>query len=1075
MSLEAVLKTYFASLHDTGKAGDAREESFYPSMAELLAQVANELGHEDIHITVNPRPTAGGNPDFRVWRGQHEVIGYIEAKKPGEKLANITRSEQLKRYRAAFPNLILTDFCTFRLFRNGEVADEVEAGKALVLNEIQYPPPAQNVAELEALLTQFFSFSLPKTFDAPNLAKELARRTRFLDNMVLERLKAVQNGRLQGFYDAFRKFLVAELTVPQFADLYAQTITYGLFAARTRVPEGTTFTRQTAVQFIPRTIGVLHDVFEFLSYGDLPEELAWIIDDIIELLRAADAGAILDRHYHEGKGSDPIVHFYETFLAEYDPKERERRGVYYTPEPVVGYIVRSLHQILKDEFGLADGLADASVRLLDPAAGTMTFVARAAEQAVEEYGAKYGEGNREGFLRDHVLANFYGFELMMAPYAVGHLKMGFYLEQLGHRLADDERFKLYLTNTLEMEKKEQTNIPGTAALAEEAEHAHEVKQQVPILVVLGNPPYSGHSANTGEWISHLIDDYKVEPGGKDKLKERNPKWLQDDYVKFLRFAEWKIEQAGHGVVGMITNHSWLDNPTFRGMRWHLMQTFDEIRVLDLHGNSLKKERAPDGGEDQNVFDIRQGVAISFFIKRRREDAVQEVIVSAGEWSEPEAEQLGGRSPSHTLATVHHAELWGKRQDKYGWLDTHGVGNTGWSVLAQGTGFLVFAPQDFTLAAAYSSWPSIENFYRQRVTGLQTHRDRFVSAFDKEALVARVRTFLESDLPDDLLRQVVSLTRTDNLDIAQARSELGRNPNWSDKISQCLYRPFDLRWLLYDAGVVDRRREDVMGHVLAGPNVSLLVPRQHKMEFGAFATRALAIAKAVTAYDGSYFFPLFLYSLESHNDLFSEHDSGDRCPNLHPKLLPLLDRHFGAKVMPETLFHYLYAVLYAPTYRTTYADFLKIDFPRIPFTAEREVFERMAALGERLVQLHLLESDELDPPAVRFEGQTSEDVAANRVAKNKTAGFTWDGDSERVYINPGQYFAPVAEDLWQYRIGGYQVPHKWLKDRTGRVLSTEEVQTYCRILTALGKTIEIQAELDAVYPSVEESLLEIELN
>jgi hypothetical protein len=426
-------------------------------------------------------------------------------------------------------------------------------------------------------------------------------------------------GMLSGFFEAFRTYLIGTLTSEDFADLFAQTITYGLFAARTRTGEG--FSRRAAFDNIPHTIGVLRDLFRFISLGDLPEQLAWCVDDIAEVLAVADATGILARYYHEGKGSDPIVHFYETFLAQYDPAKRERRGVYYTPESVVGYIVRSLHGLLKTEFGKRDGLASDGVTLLDPAAGTMTFVARAAQQAVAEFEAKYGSGGSEDFIRRHVLKNFYAFELMMAPYAVGHLKMGFFLEELGHRLRGDERVPFYLTNTLDNEILEKSHLPGFSSLAEESSLAAVVKKQTPVLVILGNPPYYGQSSNPSErmrkiqkgdkyvigwnpktgggaeailtvknetedilqptFIGHLIRDYFFVD--EKPLGEKNPKWLQDDYVKFLRFAQWKIDQAGCGVVGMITNHGYLDNLTFRGMRKCLMRTFDEIYILDLHG------------------------------------------------------------------------------------------------------------------------------------------------------------------------------------------------------------------------------------------------------------------------------------------------------------------------------------------------------------------------------------------------------------------------------------------------------------------------------------------------------------
>ncbi|MGH9381925.1 MAG: type ISP restriction/modification enzyme [Thermoanaerobaculia bacterium] len=1050
MKLETRLKHYFRALHETARRGDAREESFYPALQGFLSDWAHEQGHEGIHVTVNPRPTEGGNPDFRVWDGGQRVIGYVEAKLPGIDLRSITDSEQLERYCKTFPNLILTDFCQFWLFRDGEVKDKVRAGRAMVLTDLDAPPPPENVGDLQDLLTTFLGFSLPRSFDAPTLARELARRTRFLGRIVLAQLQAEQKakkGRLRSFFQAFRKFLLAQLTEEEFADLYAQTITYGLFAARTRADGD--FNRKNAVLYIPRTIGVLHDVFEFLSWGELSEDLAWIVDDIAHVLAVADAAQILDRYYKQGKGADPIVHFYETFLAEYDPEERERRGVYYTPEPVVGYIVRSLHKLLQSEFGLADGLAAKDVTLLDPAAGTMTFVARAVEQAVATFVDRYGEGGRESFLRDRILPNFYGFELMMAPYAVGHLKMGFYLDELGHRLQPDERFQLYLTNTLEMEKKEQSELPGMAALAEEAEHAHEVKQKIPILVILGNPPYSGISSNTGEWISKLIEDYKYVAG--EHIREKKH-WLQDDYVKFLRFAEWKIAQAGHGVVGMITNHAWLDNPTFRGMRWHLMETFDEIRVLDLHGSTKRQETAPDGGPDKNVFDIQQGVAISFFVKRRTP------------------------VPSDARpASVLHAELWGTREDKYAWLDAHDIKDTGWTELQPNRDFQLFVPRDESGLERYHTYPQVVALFPVRVAGIITARDHFVIDLDRKALERRIVQFRDLNLSTEILRDTYGLKDTRGWKIDQERQWLSTQDDWRQSFKRILYRPFDIRWIYYSPHMVDWGREDIMRHMLVEENLALLTCRQisslpwdHAFVGGTISDDSLVSNRTK---ERGYLFPLYLYAQ-------ADQDEGKpqigwaraREPNLHPRLLPTLNDSWGNRVEAEALLHYVYAILCTPTYRSTYADLLRIDFPRIPFPAERSPFEAMAAFGKRLVALHLLESPELDPPGVRFEGEGD-----NRVARKKSDGFAYDPDTERVGINATQYFAPIPRALWGYRIGGYQVLDKWLKDRKERRLSIDDIQTYCRIATALAKTIEIQTELDEIYPAVEETLLDVRLS
>lgn len=605
-------KKYLSNLFQTYQKGDAREESYYEHLAEFIRDFSQTKRNKKIDITILPKKTEAGNPDFRIWDGTQKITGYIEAKDIDVDLDRIEDSEQLKRYLSTFPNVILTNFTEFRLYRNGEKVDQVSVARPFVIKKLASVPPLENENKFFELLERFLDFSISRTYTAKTLAVELAKRTKFLkDEIVTEELK-IGTKSIQGFYDAFKEFLIAGINEDEFADLYSQTITYGLFAARLRADKN--FNRKSAYDNIPKSIGILRDIFRFISLEDLPKQLEIIIDDIAEVLNTADAKKILDQYYHEGKGSDPVLHFYETFLSIYDPATREKRGVYYTPEPVVSFIVRSLHEILKDKFNISDGLASSNVTLLDPAGGTLGFLAKAIETAVQEFKSKYGKGAVKSFLKEHILQNFYSFELMMAPYAIGHMKMSFLFEELGYKMQDDERVKYYLTNTLEMKELEESKFPGMSSLSAESHEAGKVKKDVPILVILGNPPYSGISSNKGEWITEQIETYKHVDGEHFKEKKH---WLQDDYVKFIRFSQWKIDQAGEGVLGFITNHSYLDNPTFRGMRQSLMNSFDEIYILDLHGNSLKKEKAPDGSKDENVFDIQQGVAICFMIKYKK--------------------------------------------------------------------------------------------------------------------------------------------------------------------------------------------------------------------------------------------------------------------------------------------------------------------------------------------------------------------------------------------------------------------------------------------------------------------------
>jgi predicted helicase len=788
----------------------------------------------------------------------------------------------------------------------------------------------------------------------------------------------------------------------------------------------------------------LRDVFRFISLEDLPIQVECIIDDISEVLSVTDVKKILRTFFHEGKGKDPIVHFYETFLAQYDPATREKRGVYYTPEHVVSYIVRSLHHILKEEFNRSDGFATESVTVLDPAAGTLTFPAEAARLAVNEYVGKYGEGGREGFIKDYILENFYAFELMMSPYAVGHLKISFLLEELGYTLRKEDRAKLYLTNTLEMEDLVQTKLPGMSSLSEESHLAGKVKKEQPILVILGNPPYSGHSANKGKWIDDLLKQgYKRAEGGDDEgyykvdgrsLKEKNPKWLQDDYVKFIRFAQWKIDQAGEGILGFITNHSYLDNPTFRGMRRSLMNSFNEIYILDLHGNSLKKEKCPDGSKDQNVFDIRQGVAIAIFIKKR-----------------------GKRKDCN----VYHSDLWGLRDDKYVWLQKNDLKTTKWKKISPKSESYFFIPRDENLLEKYQEFPKITEIFPVNSVGIVTARDNLTIKWTSDEVRNTIQAFAKMD--KELARIAYSLgedARDWKVELAQ--KDLMDSGLEKNRIVPILYRPFDVRYTYYTGksrGFHCMPRPEVMRHMLQ-ENLGLLVHKREELmiPYSHFlVSNHLVEHGCLSSKTTCYLAPLFVYPDLEKNSLF-KHEK--RQPNIQFNFFKILSSSFNKELKAEDIFYYIYAVVYSTIYRNKYAELLRSDFPRIPFSKDYGLFNRMAKLGERLVRLHLLQSQELDSSLVKSQGKGD-----NVVEKLK-----YDVKDHRVYYNPTQYFEGVTGEIWEYQIGGYQVCNKWLKDRKGKRLSAGDMKHYCRICNALQKTIEIQKEIDAIYPEVEKEII-----
>jgi hypothetical protein len=1043
--LEELLEQYLKNLSKTFQRGDAREESYYKHLNELLRKAADLLDVKNIDVTILPKRTEAGNPDFRIWDGKNHITGYIEAKDPSvTNLDYIEDSEQLERYCSTFPNVILTNFYEFRLYRNNERIKQVMIGRAAIAKKLKTTPPVENIEKFKELLDLFFSFSLPKVQTARSLAIELAKRTRFLRDEVvaveMEEEDSKGHKQITGFYEAFKKYLIATLSKKQFADLYAQTITYGLFAARTRVPKGRDeFNRRLAFDYIPHTIGILRDVFRFISLEEPPKSLQIIVEDIAEILHIVDANKILYEYHRTGKGRDPIIHFYETFLATYDPQIRERRGVYYTPEAVVGYIVRSIHSILKSHFGLADGLASEEVKLLDPAGGTLTFPAEAIRIAANEFKEKYGEGGLHRWLKKNILANYYAFELMMAPYAIGHLKMGFIFDELGYRFADDERFNLYLTNTLEMEEIDQIDIPGLSSLSEESHLAGNVKKEQPVLVILGNPPYSGISANINEWTERLLKDdidgtqsyYKVDG---QPLGEKNPKLLQDDYVKFLRFAQWKIQTSGYGIVGMITNHGYLDNPTFRGMRQSLMKTFDEIYILDLHGNSLKKETTPEGGKDENVFDIRQGVAIALFVKKKKFKETQ----------------------------VCHANLYGLREKKYDFLNGTAFSRKNYRLITPETPWYFLIPRHIAHLEHYNRWIRIVDIFPVNSTGVKTHRDDFVIGFSEQEVKNRIIQFRNKDVSNELLRQTFNLKDTSSWQLESSQKYISKQDNWQEYLQQILYRPFDSRIIYYHDRLVDRSRFEVM-HNMLHENLGLCFMRQFSGVSGySHFLITLNIVDNRTFFSSKgtiQFAPLFLYPFAEKKDLFNQHQI-EKEPNIHQALFEKLSAVYRKKPTPKDILYYIYGIFYSNIYRKTYAEFLKIDFPRVPFTTNYNLFKEVAKLGKELADLHLLKSHILDKPIAKYQGAGDND----RIEK-----VIYNDEEQRIYINKEKYFEGIKAEVWNYHIGGYQVLQKYLKDRKGRIM--DDAPRYCRIIAALSKTIEIQEKLDGIYPEVEKKLID----
>jgi predicted helicase len=1043
-------ETYITKVETDLRGGKATEHTYRGTL-----EVFMESFERGIEASNDPKHIECGAPDFIVEK-RKVPLGYVETKDLGADLTRIEKTDQLQRYLKALNNLILTDYLEFRWYVNGEKKRTIRLAEVGKNNHLIVNPQAET--NITQLFGDFYATETPTVHTPKELANRLAGVTHFIRDQISEVLKASEiSAPFQKRYTAFKDLLLPALKEEEFADLYAQTMTYGLFAAKLSAPKSADFTLASAYQFL------FGNKFLRRLFSDVSEELDEIeiirpyLLDIVSLLNRADFPSILADFGKRTRTEDPVVHFYETFLATYDPKLRASRGVFYTPEPAVQFIVNAVDYLLKTRFHLSWGLADSTVKVLDPATGTGTFLFYVILKIYEEVVTNRKQAGQWKQKSKELLNRIFGFELLIAPYVVSHLKLGLLLKTLDAPLeGNEERLHVYLTNTLEEGVTRAEQLKGLGHyIAEEASDAAFVKKNQEIVVVLGNPPYSGHSANASvdkdgkpNFIGKLLREYYFVDGAP--LGERNPKWLQDDYVKFIRFGEWRINQTGHGILAFITNHGYLDNPTFRGMRQHLMTTFDEIYVLDLHGNSKKKEKTPDGGKDENVFDIQQGVAIILAVKNplRPSDTSPKFDRSTVEFG-------GGR-----VGVVRHAHLWGQREEKYAALRDSNLDDIEWEELNPDKPFYFFIPQDTDLQIEYERGWQMTEVMPQNLLGFQTHRDPVAIAFDERTLRKQVSDFLKH----------------------QPTSQ-----EWEIWNRPCLYRPFDSRRVYLHKDVTDRSRLEVTRHLFE-PNLAFNLIRQTKADTWEHALVSDKPTPAVflEIKDGSSVFPLYLYTTpeETAGTLFAQTET-TRKPNLAPEFIKAVEEKLkvtvtsdvtvtSGAITPEDIFHYAYAVFHSPTYRTRYAEFLKIDFPRLPITSDKKLFRKLAEKGRELVELHLLKSSKVDDfvttypiagdnkvefvrPDMSHQKSDKRDASQNK--NHGKQGARGDMSGLRVYINATQFFGKVPENVWEFKVGGYQVCEKWLKDRKGRVLSSEDITHYQRVVVALKETIRLMKEID----------------
>lgn len=1146
--MQEILKTYLQAIQDIK---DSDKEHTYRTPLENLLNALKECltlqnkALQSIHIKHEPNNDKEGRgaPDFLITKDSL-TLGYIENKRVNADLDSISQSPQIEKYLRLSDNLMLTDYLRFCLVRkndkgNAEIVRECRICELSQLKALAKNPKLFNLEtkakELTELFTLFFSQSPSPIITAKEFANALAQRTRILKDEMIEKQS---NAHIQGLFNAFKESLYKELEFIAFADSFAQTLTYSLFLARLNNNTNETITLDNAYNFIPKSFALIQAMSEYLNKLKKLDSIKWLIEEIIAIINHIDITAIIhDLNKLSQKDllgeyiyKDPYLHLYEDFLKEYDESLREVRGVYYTPAPVVKFIIDSIDLTLQKDFnkqGLQSAITDDNITLLDFATGTGTFLLEAFRKALES-----SDKSTPSFMLKPLLKRFYGFEFLTAPYTIAHLKISQVLkEEFGIELQYNDETKEYeslnimLTNTLYFNNATQKPLPFFAELTKEFEKAQEIKGK-DILIITGNPPYSGASANKGlyedevrityglepslaelsatqrdkieayfkakakmpqdstqqsdsqalkEWrkdnacvlstfaeilkyrklkdnphkFEQLLETYNitgiVENGNLKTLQElivkhnihneKNPKWLLDDYVKFIRFAESKIEKQGGGIFAFISNNAFLDNPTFRGMRYHLLRTFDKIYILDLHGNARKKETTPSGDKDDNVFDIMQGVSINIFVKTKSLRGKVEAIhkqAKAMDCHETKAHH------NDNLATIYHYDLYGKRRDKYHFLKSNNIDSIAWETLKPHSPFYLFIPFN---TKTDKEW-SIKDIFKASGVGICSKRDKIVFHNSKESLKSMLHDFI-TKAKDELYKIHNIGEDSGGWKLEWAIDEIRKNKDNLDEFIQlCHYRPFDHRWTYYtdkNCGFMARPVYEVFRHFLHDfDNIGLVCYRNCGVNGldNIFIANGLIDLHLVGS--GSNIFPL--YTKDS-----------SRNENLSPEFRNFIDKHYKEHFSLEQILGYIYAVLFHKEYREKYLDFLKIDFPKIPFVESKEKFLEFSELGSRLISLHLLQDNALDSHIGRLQ----------KIGKDESRVIdkpSYNAESKRLFINKSLYFDKVDSRVWEYKIGGYAVCEKYLKSHKGEEIDFTHFQ---KIIQTLHKSLELESKITAI--------------
>ncbi|GAA9974158.1 DNA methyltransferase [Helicobacter pylori] len=1075
-----MLKEYLESIKDL--TTEKNELTHRSSLQNLLNRLKDNFNKE-FKIEHEPKKEQGSQPDFRVsFQGLN--IGYIENKRVGVNLRELLKGDQIRKYLELNPNLMLTDYLNFAWVGKDEnnaplIKKEISVAS---LDELSKPlkPKPQTERDLIELFKSFFNHEAAPITNAKDFATHLSPRTRYLKDALIKYQEKTQ---VSSIFNNFKEYLYEELSFEDFSDALAQTLTYSLFLAKLNHPFEK-INLDNVRSSIPKNFAVIREMADFLKKLDGIKEIQWLLNEILSSINHVDMDSII-KDLNDDK--DPYLHFYETFLSAYDPKLRESKGVYYTPDSVVKFIINALDSLLKTHFkdaplGLKSALDNENIKLLDFATGTGTFLLEAFRKALETRKTSDGGISTKEDKYQNLLKQFYGFEYLIAPYAIAHLNLSqAFKEEFKKPLKENDALQIILTNTL-IQPSEIVAYRGLSPIFEkELLNAQEIKKNEKILIITGNPPYSGASSNEGLFEWEVKATYGIEPefqeietkknikltdevqtllkniqtqkesGSKNALKElkslhskyklqkeKNPKWLLDDYVKFMRFAQNKIESLGHGLFGFISNNAFLDNPTFRGLRRSLLECYDELYILNLHGNARKKEETPQGTKDENIFNIMQGVSINLFVKKAQA----------------------------TKQKIHYYDVYGQRAEKYVFLDQNDLNSINWLELTPREPFYLLIPQETPLLEEYEQGFSVQDMFQVGSTGICSQRDHVVFHKDKESLLKLLKDF--STLEPSELRRKYNIKK-DGRDwrLEYAIKDVKANANnLEEYIVSCQYRPFDFYYTYYTGkskSFIAYPRGEVFKHMLPPPpqtnpktpnqtckNIVLITSRrfcQSQKSGAGFVSNKISDLRTWTCpgmEGGDYVNPLY------HNPNYTE--------NFTPEFRSFIDKHYNHSFEPLEVLGYIYALLYSPNYRKRYEEFLKADYPKILFTNNKDLFRALSLLGIELIGLHVLNQESLNYSFEKLKDDTIGEscyIEAHERNPIISKKLSYNEPEQRLYINHSAYFRGVSKEIHDYRIGGYGVLDKYLKSHKNESCDFDHVSN---IIKVIARTIEIQKTL-----------------